>query len=322
MRISAAIPAVSFPKKEFIMKPNLNFDIVARRLRESRKRRRVAVALPKDGHTMDVVTRCLDERLADFVLVGDDTCAAQAGRLATDYDGHVEVCTATSAEEVARTAVAAVREHRADVLMKGTMNTDVLLKAVLDKQCGLLGQGRVLSHVTLADIPAYDKLLLFADAAVVPRPTTEQFEAIVGYATDIFRRLHDGQERPHVALIHCTEKTNAKFPHTLSYDEIKRMAADGRFGNAVVDGPMDVKTACDAESGKMKGICSPVAGKADILVFPNIESGNTFYKTITLFAGAQTAGMLCGTVAPVVVASRADSAESKYRSLLLACAMA
>lgn len=304
------------------MNQKLNFSIMAERLRDSGKRKRVAVARPEDDHTVEVVTRCLREGLADFTLVADGACAEQAHKLASAHRGHVSVAIADCAEETARMAVAEVRQNRADVLMKGTLNTDVLLRAVLDKHGGLLEPGRVMSHLTAADIPAYGKLLLFTDAAVVPRPTNEQFEAMVEYATDTFRKLHQGAGRPHVALIHCTEKTSEKFPHTMCYAELKRLTAEGRYGDAAVDGPMDVKTACDTESGRIKGIHSPVAGKADILVFPNIEAGNTFYKTITTFAGALTAGMLCGTTAPVVVASRADSAESKYCSLLLACATA
>jgi phosphate butyryltransferase len=128
-----------------------------------------------------------------------------------------------------------------------------------------------------------------------------------------------GCEEPRVALIHCTEKINEKFPHTLSYVELKKEAQEGRFGKVFIDGPMDAKTACDKHSGEIKGLSSPVVGNADILIFPNIESGNTFYKTLSLFGDANMAGMLTGTIAPVVVPSRSDSGNSKYYSLVLAC---
>ena len=187
---------------------------------------------------------------------------------------------------------------------------------------GLLIPGRTLSHITATQIPQYGKLLLFADAAVIPHPDTEQFDAILKYALDTFRRLNGHDRTPRVALIHCTEKTNAKFAHTLSYAELRRRATEGRYGRMLIDGPMDVKTACDSESARIKGLTSEVTGNADILIFPNIEAANTFYKTITLFAGATTAGMLCGAVAPVVIASRADSAEAKMCSMLLACSLA
>jgi len=302
------------------MEPTTDFLTLAEQLRASERRRRVAVARPGDGHTREVIMRCLQEGLADFRLVADGQSRAAADSIARAYPENVSVCYADDDMGTARQAVAIVRGGGADVLMKGTLNTDVLLKAVLDKENGLMRPGQVLSHVTAAKVPSYGKLLLFSDAAVIPMPTTEQFDAIIRYTTGVFRKISSGT--PRVALIHCTEKTSDKFPQTISYAEIKRRAAENAYGDILVDGPMDIKTACDAESGMIKGICSPVAGSADILVLPDIEAGNVFYKTLTLFAGAMTAGMLCGTSVPVVVASRADSSESKYSSLVLACATA
>jgi len=272
---------------------------------------------PEDSHTEYVVRRALKEGLADFIFVCAGACSPEFEDIRALYPGNVNVETAATPDDAARRAVALVRNGEADVLMKGTINTDNLLRPILDKQCGLLRPGSVLSHVTVAEVPSYPKLVVFSDAAVIPRPTTEQFSEMLRYAVGVCRRIGIGS--PRVALINCTEKVSEKFPHTLSYEVLKRQAAEGLFGDALVDGPMDVKTACDAESGTIKGIVSPVVGNADVLIFPNIESGNVFYKAITLFAGAATAGMLCGTTAPVVVASRADSCESKYYSLVLAC---
>lgn len=294
-----------------------NFNDIISRLQSVRKRKRVAMVCPNDTHTEYVVRRGLKEGFADFVLVCSGACSPEFEEIRTLHPDHVSVCMADDPDDAARRAVALVREGQADVLMKGTINTDNLLRAILDKQCGLLEPGHVLSHVTVAQVPSYGKLIVFSDAAVIPRPTTEQFEAIMRYAVDVCRRI--GVDSPRVALINCTEKVSEKFPHTLSYNILKQKAAEGIFGDVLVAGPMDVKTACDAESGAIKGIVSPVVGNADVLIFPNIESGNVFYKTITLFANAETAGMLCGTGAPVVVASRADSCESKYYSLALAC---
>lgn len=302
------------------MSKKIDFSSIAKHLQESKKRRRIAVARPADDHTVAVIERCLAEGIADFTLVADAECSKKADEMAQNYGSHVAVCTATSIEDAAQKAVAEVHDGRCDILMKGTLNTDVLLRAVLNKECGLLRKGAVMSHITVADIPTYDKLLIFSDAAVVPRPSLEQFEAIISYDVEVFRKLHGSTAEPRVALIHCTEKTNEKFPHTLSYAKLKLMSEAGTFGNAIIDGPMDVKTACDLESGRIKGIASPVVGNADILVFPNIEAANVFYKTVTFFSQALTAGMLSGTTAPIVVASRADSTESKYCSLLLACA--
>lgn len=279
-------------------------------------RKCIALACPHDTHTEYVIERALGEGFARFVLTTAGPLSPRLARVAEAHAGLVDIVVCADAAEASREAVAVVRRGEADVLMKGTVNTDVLLRAVLDKQCGLLEPGRVMNHITMSHIPAYGKLLMFSDAAVVPRPTLEQFDAIVNACASACCRF--GIDTPHIALTHCTEKVNPKFEHTVAYEEIKRRAAAGAYGNAVVDGPMDVKTALDAESGAIKGISSPVAGCADVLIFPNIEAGNTFYKTITLFAGAQTAGWLAGTTVPVVVASRADSEVSKYYSLVMA----
>ncbi len=298
------------------MQAKNDFNQITIFLRKMENRKKVALACPDDSHTEYVINRALEEGVADFMLVTGGKRLPFVDALAEKYPGRVGVTDAGDPDGAAREAVRIVREGKADVLMKGTLNTDNLLRAVLDKENGLLEKGRVLSHVTVAQIPSYPKLLVFSDAAVIPRPTEEQFEAITGYVIDVCRTL--GAERPHVALIHCTEKVNPKFPHTICYEHLKEKTQVGTWGDAVVDGPMDVKTACDSHSGQIKGINSPVAGKADALIFPNIEAGNVFYKTITLF-GAETAGMLAGTTAPVVVASRADSGESKFYSLALAC---
>ena len=275
------------------------------------------VVCPNDPHTEYVITRSLHEGFADFLLVADTPHLLNSEYIRMQYPDHVKVYEATSPDKAAQEAVSLIREGHADVLMKGIINTDNLLRAVLNKEHGILPKGNVLSHITVAQIPTYKKLLFFSDAAVIPRPTLEQFEAMLLYDLEVCRRM--GIEAPRVALIHCTEKVNEKFPHTLDYVTLKERAAVGAYGNMYLDGPMDVKTACDAHSGEVKGISSPVVGHADLLIFPNIESGNTFYKTVSLFGDANMAGMLRGTTSPVVVPSRADSGNSKYYSLALAC---
>lgn len=296
-----------------------DFKSVIHLLKNSHQRKRVALVCPNDSHTQYVIERALHDEIADFLFFSGGQMLPTIAEKIHQYPNRITLIQAETPDEAARMAVIAVREKRADILMKGTINTDNLLRAVLNKEWGLLQAGGILSHVTIAHIPTYPKFLIFSDAAVIPRPTLEQFDAIVRYTVHIAHRL--GINYPKIALTHCTEKVNKKFPHTLDYEELKHRAESGRYGQIYIGGPMDVKTACDAESGSLKGITSPVVGQADILIFPNIESGNTFYKTITLFANATTAGMLCGTIAPVVVASRADSGEGKYYSLAMACIM-
>ena len=138
------------------------------------------------------------------------------------------------------------------------------------------------------------------------------------YAVQIAHQL--GIEEPKIALIHCAEHGGKQFPFVDGYADIKQQAAAGDFGACLVDGPMDVRTACDAEALRTKHMTSPLNGEADVLVLPDIEAGNVFYKTLSFFASARTAGMLCGTIAPVVVPSRGDDAEAKFNSVVFALA--
>ena len=204
-----------------------------------------------------------------------------------------------------------------DILMKGLINTDVILRAILDKEKGILRPGHVLTHVAMAEIPKYEKLLFFTDAAVIPVPTTAQRRQQIHYMNYVCHAL--GIEEPRISLIHCAEKVSAKaFPYTTDYLDIIAEAQTGKFGRCIIDGPLDLKTSLDSVSLREKGIKSVIDGQADALIFPDIVAGNVFYKTITLFGYAKTAGVLQGTQCCCVLPSRADSPDSKYYSLALA----
>ena len=153
----------------------------------------------------------------------------------------------------------------------------------------------MLSHITVAEVPNRDKLLIYSDVAVIPEPTLAQREAMMGYLVKLSHTL--GIKTPRVALIHFTEKVNPKFPVSTDYVALKEMAAQGRWGDVIVDGPMDIPTALEPEAGQIKGIISPIEGQADCLMMPDIQAANVFYKTISHFGGATNAGMLVGTMA-------------------------
>ena len=299
------------------MKPITDFAKMTAYLQSLGTKKRVVVVCPNDPHTEYAVTRALQEGIAKFILITDSRFAAHIEELQQKYPQDVELLVVVNPDEAAALAVRIIREEKADILMKGLINTDNLLHAVLNKETGILPKGEILTHVTVANVPSYPKLLVFSDPAVIPRPTLPQFKAIIRYATEVAQSC--GVEEPRIALTHCSEKVNEKFPHTLDYVTLKECALNGEFGRVQMDGPMDVKTACDIHSGDIKGMSSAVVGNADILIFPNIEAGNTFYKTVTLFAQADMAGMLKGPICPVVVTSRSDSGLSKYYSLALAC---
>lgn len=301
------------------MKPIHQFTELTTYLKTLSYKPKIVVVCANDSHTEHAVELALEAGIARFLLLGDKSIMEQFD-IVKRYADSVELAHFADADEAAREAVRLVRQGEVDILMKGLINTDNLLRAILDKEVGILPKGRVLTHLSVVEIPTYHKLLFFSDAAVVPYPTLEQRREIVRYAIAACNDF--GIEEPKVALIHFTEKVNPKFPNSVDYVTLSDEAKAGSFGRAIVDGPMDVRTACEAESGDLKGISSPVGGDADILIFPNIESGNTFYKTVSLFAKAEMAGLLQGPICPVVVNSRSDSSNSKFYSLAMACLQA
>ena len=214
-------------------------------------------------------------------------------------------------------AVQMVRNGEADVIMKGIINTDVLLRAVLNKEHGLLPKGNVLTHLSAIYLPMLGRIILMGDPAVIPYPTLEQREAMIRYTVKLAAAY--GIEEPRIALIHCTEKVSEKFPLTLDYVQLIEKSKRGEFGKAIVDGPTDLKCAICKESADIKGIVSPLEGKADMLMMPDIEAGNVFYKTLTAFTDAQLAVGLMGAACPISLTSRSDSMETKLNSLAMAC---
>lgn len=301
------------------MEPLRSFEDLLERFRQKGECRKVVIVSPNDDHTEYVVKRCAEEDLLKLILILDGGESEDFRKYCENHQNYITTVSCENTVEAAMTGVKIVYDGQADVLMKGSLSTDVILHAVIDKEGGkgLIEKGKVMSHITLTESAAYDKLLMFSDAAVIPNPTLEQFDAMLHYDSDICRSL--GIEKPKVALIHFTEKVNPRFQICVDYTILKERAALNAYGPICVDGPMDVKTACDAESAKIKHISSPVVGDADLLIMPDLEASNTFYKTISFFGKARMAGLVTGTTSPVVVASRADSAESKFYSLILAC---
>lgn len=297
------------------MKTIKKFNDMVAHLKDSATRRRVAIVWAADRNSQMSVLHALEEGFIDALFVGCKDEVEQNEDIMR-YREHVFFADATDADDAARRAVEMVHEGKVDVIMKGLINTDNLLHVVLNKEKGILPRGRVLTHITAAEMPGYDKLLFFTDAAVIPYPTHEQRIEQVRYMADLCHKM--GIEEPRIALNHCTEKPNEKyFPFTMRYREIIDMAKNGYFGPCIVDGPLDLKTSISPESLRIKGIDSPIGGEADAVVFPDIEAGNAFYKAITFFH-SETAGMLVGPVVPVVLPSRADTKLCKFNSLALA----
>ena len=277
------------------MKTVHTFEELRQLVSASGKRRRIVAVKPEDEATCEALRLAEEEGLADIIRIYDEL-----------------------PERAAEKAVALIRRGDADILMKGLIGTDILLRAILNKVSGLLPEGKVLTHLSVAEIPTYPKLLFFTDVAVIPYPTQKQRIAQIQYTVYVCHQM--GIHEPRIALIHCAEHGGRQFPFVDSYQDIKQMAAAGDFGRCIVDGPIDVKSACSLQALKAKGIASPLNGESDVLIMPDIEAGNAFYKAMTLFAQARTAGILWGTQCPVVVPSRGDNAEAKFNSIIFALA--
>lgn len=293
-----------------------NFKKMERLLLRRDVRKRVGIVWAADAATREAVGMALEKGFVEAVFIG---CRheAMADSALSPYGKRISFVDADDADQAAAIAAKMAKNKEIDIIMKGMLNTDNLLRAFLNKETGILPKGSVLTHITAAQIPSYKKLLLFTDAAVIPYPTDAQRLVQVRLVASMARSL--GVECPKIALIHCSEKPNPRhFPFTEDYIRLREMAQRGELGKCIVDGPLDVKTACNRAAMEKKQIHSPINGEADALVFPDIDSANVFYKTITLFGGASTAGLLVGLDVPVVLPSRGDSPASKLCSLELA----
>ena len=215
-------------------------------------------------------------------------------------------------------AVRAVQAGDADILMKGHVPTATLLKAVLNKEAGLL-TGSLLNHVGIFQSPNYHKLFVVTDAAMNIAPTIGEKIGIVENAVSLFRTL--GVDLPKVAVLGAVETVNLKMPATVDAALLSRMQDCGQLMNCIVEGPLAMDNAISMEAAVDKGIQGAVAGDADILMVPNIECGNMVYKTLNFLGNAKSAGLVVGAKVPIVLTSRADSEMSKYYSIMLAAAI-
>lgn len=281
---------------------------------------RIAIAKAEDSNSINAINRAVSDGFAEALLIGDaDAIRATCSKNKIDPD-RFEILDTPGEYDALDRAVRMVREGDADILMKGLVGTGSFLKAVMNKEHGLMLPGAVLSYVCAIQIPSYRKLLFVTDTAVIPFPDLNQKIAMADYALAMARRF--GIVNPRIALVSATEKPGSHFSSSADYSEMLRLAAEGRFGDCTMDGPVDIFLACDPASPAIKGVNTPLAGEADILLFPSLESSNPFYKGLMLFAGGELAGMITGTEKPVVVMSRSESEQSKYYCIALSCLMA
>ncbi|WP_096153490.1 phosphate butyryltransferase [Bacillus sp. FJAT-45066] len=277
----------------------------------------VAVAAAEDEEVMEAVSEAIKRNLASFILYGNEKKISDLlSKHNLEVNGtSLQVMDASTPKEAAHLAVKAVSSKEADVLMKGNVATATILKEVLNKEYGLRA-GSVLSHVAAFEVPGYDRLIFVTDAAMNVAPTIEQKVQIVQNSVQVARSI--GVELPKVAPIAAVEVVNPAMEATTDAALLTQMNKRGQITGCIVDGPLALDNAVSPLAAKHKGIESEVAGQADILFVPTIEVGNVLYKSLIYFANAKVGAIIAGAKAPIVLTSRADSAESKLNSLALA----
>ncbi|MDD2305853.1 MAG: phosphate acyltransferase [Prolixibacteraceae bacterium] len=280
-----------------------------------RKRTLVAVNAV-DLHTLEAISEAIKLGIVSGVVTGNrDEIIKLCNAHEIDHQSF-QIIHAETEEDAAMLAINQVKQISGSILMKGLISSDKFMRAILNKEAGLLPSGNILSHVSVIDNPNYHKLLIVSDVAIIPYPTIPQKIGMVQYLTKMAVDL--GITHPKVALIAPTEQVLSSLVSCTDAVEVMKAAEDGRFKPGVVFGPMALDVAIDLESAQIKGISSEVAGDADCLLFPNIDAGNVFYKTNTKLCYADQAAVVMGANVPVVLSSRGDSIQTKLNSIALA----
>ena len=294
-----------------------NFTDIFSALKGRENKKRMVAAWGVDDHTISAASLAIDEGLVDVTLVGDAemivrVCEAEG----IDVNKFTVVHNPVELKAVSQ-AVQMVKDGEGDFLMKGLCSTDKFLRAILNKETGLLPPKGTLTHCAVFEMPSYHKLLFVGDVAVIPAPDLKQKQVIMDFLVKTAKAV--GVETPKVAIIAATEQVLSSQPATLEAALLAKMADRGQIKGCVADGPLALDVALDMESAQIKGVQSPVAGDADCLLFPNIESGNVFYKANSkLVPGTRQAGILVGAKVPCVLSSRADSTDTKLNSIAVA----
>ncbi len=286
----------------------------------SKPKKRLVAAYANDEHTIEAVNEAVNKGLIEATLVGDkDMILEVCDRLEINPDKFtiVDIKEDTVA---ANKAVELINNGKGDIIMKGTISTDKYLKAILNKEYGLVPPKGLLAHIAVTQTPRYHKLLIVSDVAIIPHPDLRQKITIVNYLINAAHKL--GIERPKVALVAATEQVTEAVPSTIDAAIIAKMADRGQIKGGIVDGPMGFDLAIDEDSVRIKRFKSPVAGDADCILFPNIEAGNVFYKTNNKFAGGLSGAIVAGAKVPIVLTSRGDSPQTKMYSIALGALLA
>ena len=279
----------------------------------------MSVAFAQDEDTLLAVERAVKEKIVNAILIGDKKLIIEKCEKLGISPGMLEILDEPNEKNSGYLAVKLIVEKKADLLMKGLISTPYFLKAILNKEFNLIPKGTLLSHTSLIEVPTLDRLLIVSDVAMIPEPTLSDKVQMINYNVKIAGKL--GIEKPKVAIVAANEKVSDKMPATFDAAIISKMADRKQIKGAIIDGPLALDVALSPKACEIKGLESPIQGDADILIFPNIDTGNVFFKTCTILANGMLAGVITGAPFPAVLVSRADSEDSKYYSIVLGAAL-
>lgn len=287
---------------------------------QSRPKKRLVAAYANDDHTICAVSNAVDHNLIEATLVGDETKIAEVCKSENIDMAKFKIINETDDVKAATKACDLINAGEADILMKGLLPTDKYMRAILNKERGLCPPNVTLAHVAVIQNPCYHKLLIVSDCAIIPLPDLKQKQTLLKYVTTTAKAI--GIDCPKVAMVTATEQMSAGIPACVDAAIIAKMAERGQIKGCLVEGPISLDLALDAETAAIKGMKNPVAGDADCLVFPNLESSNVFYKCCTKFDKSEVGAILMGAKVPCVLSSRGDTSKTKLYSIALAAMLA
>ncbi len=286
----------------------------------SKPKKRLVAAYANDDHTICAVNAAVMEGLIEATLIGDEKVIAEVCKAEGIEMSNFRIIHEPEDVKAAAKACDLINAGEADILMKGLLPTDKYMRAILNKERGLCPPNVTLAHVAVVENPNYHKLLTVSDSAIIPLPDLKQKQTLLKYVTTTAKAI--GVACPKVALVCATEQMSAGIPACVDAAIIAKMADRGQIKGCLVDGPLSLDLALDAETVAIKKLNSPVAGDADCLVFPNLESSNVFYKCCTKFDKSEIAAVLMGAKVPCVLSSRGDTSKTKLYSIALAAMLA
>lgn len=285
----------------------------------NKRRKTISIAMADDPSVLHAIKAVAEKGLAKAVLVGDSrrikAIAEKVGYPVTDE----MIVHAVEEREIAFRAVEQIRNGTAEILMKGHISTPILMKAVLDRDTGLR-TGSILSHVAVAEVPTYPKMLISGDGGITITPDLAAKQAILNNMIGVCRKLTI--EQPKICALCPIEKINPKIQETVDAAELQKLAESGEFGDIILEGPMAMDVALSADAARKKGIASRIAGDTDVILVPNITSGNAIIKLLMYLANAKVGGLVMGAKVPIILLSRSDKPEEKFNSMILALLVA